>query len=1234
MTRRKKMILWAGGGAALLLLALVAAPFIASRVIGLESVRDKLLTDVREQTGLHIEFRKLELSFLPTPRLLVHSGGLTLPGKLDGTVESLVLVPRLLPLFKGELKADIIRLESPKFSITLPQPKVEAQPEPTDFTRGALEKRFRALISLLKPETHEITIRITNGSFECRDAAGSRFWFREVNARAAMTSERLELNADCMRSNLWESLIVSGWVNPRDLSSSGRVILHGLSPEPLWAYLFPGAAMRFGESRLDLDATLVSEGPRNMRAFFQGSAPIITLIETDDDQLALKGGAVQGSFALEGRRLEIDLTRLDFLYPQANLTGRFLRDPAASTVSLELEGRDMGASSVREVALALQGERRVVQNIFEIIQEGQVPRITFSTRGKRMGDLRKPENIVIKGNIHHGKVYIPKIKMTVEDVVGDVVITNNVLEGTSLIGRTGNSRGRDGFLRVGLTKDNSTFHLDILVDADLADLPPVLDNTVKSDAFLQELAIMKNVEGKATGKLILGESLRDVNTRVEVGAFELSGDYARIPYRIDLKGESFLFDERMISTSGFSGSFGKTSFSRINLLYRWEERHYMEITARQQGATISIDEVHPLLRGLEKKRGIQRPFDVVKGTLSLDALDFKGSIPYPKEWVFTGKGSVDDAVVLIPVFPAPFNVKRGRLEGDQETLLLQDCQTRFQDASASVSGSLKGYMEKLGSMDLTFQGTVGVDANRSFHDFVGLPATYRNAAPVAVSDAHLVWEKTGKTLFEANMVPNGGPRVSMELERIPGQIDIRRLSIKDDDSDAFLSLKIREKGLKLGFYGVLSNKTADRLLIRNELLGGWIRGNFKTYIRLNKPMNSTAWGQLEAAGFVYSHKLRTPARIENARLTANGNKLKVRSARVNWLDARMDVVGSVKFTPSGFKLDMDLSADRVDFEKLKGIWDDTRKAPVPASNSKTSEKRKDLKLRGTLRTGIDNFTFGSLSWSPVQGTVRFLENEVHIDITRADLCGIPTPGTVNIADGRVQINLKPGGSGLDLDSTLTCLWNRKGLLSGTFDLKGDVSAANVNDDSLGLLSGNLELLARKGRMYRFEILAKIFTLINFTEIFRGRLPDLLTEGCSYDTIKAAGKLQDGKLVLDNSVVDGSCVRMVWKGEVDLLNRKVNLIVIVAPFRTVDRIIDKVPVVGKLMNGTLISIPVRVTGDLADPTVIPLSPSAVGSGLLGFMKRTFELPFSLLEPFRNQESPETSPNGAPPDSEVK
>jgi hypothetical protein len=50
-----------------------------------------------------------------------------------------------------------------------------------------------------------------------------------------------------------------------------------------------------------------------------------------------------------------------------------------------------------------------------------------------------------------------------------------------------------------------------------------------------------------------------------------------------------------------------------------------------------------------------------------------------------------------------------------------------------------------------------------------------------------------------------------------------------------------------------------------------------------------------------------------------------------------------------------------------------------------------------------------------------------------------------------------------------------------------------------------------------------------------------------------------------------------------------------------------------MGGTLISIPVRVSGDLANPDIVFLSPTAVGTRILNIMENIIKLPVDIISP---------------------
>ena len=98
----------------------------------------------------------------------------------------------------------------------------------------------------------------------------------------------------------------------------------------------------------------------------------------------------------------------------------------------------------------------------------------------------------------------------------------------------------------------------------------------------------------------------------------------------------------------------------------------------------------------------------------------------------------------------------------------------------------------------------------------------------------------------------------------------------------------------------------------------------------------------------------------------------------------------------------------------------------------------------------------------------------------------------------------------------------------------------------------------------------------------------------------------------------------------------DLIVLVAPFKTLDRIVAFIPLIGHILGGKLISIPFRAKGDLKDPDVTPLHPTAVGSEVLGILERTLKLPITIMQPVfslgkksKNDQKPNKNPEPSGP-----
>jgi hypothetical protein len=280
---------------------------------------------------------------------------------------------------------------------------------------------------------------------------------------------------------------------------------------------------------------------------------------------------------------------------------------------------------------------------------------------------------------------------------------------------------------------------------------------------------------------------------------------------------------------------------------------------------------------------------------------------------------------------------------------------------------------------------------------------------------------------------------------------------------------------------------------------------------------------------------------------------------------------------------------------------------------KDSEKKPPLPVEGIIRLKSESLKFKQYTWTPFIGDISFGDGSVVIDVKKANLCGMDTPGVVKVSDKNVSLNIEPLFKGQEIESAFRCLLNHQVRVTGNFEFYGRILTRGRPEELVKSLEGDIEFHAKDGRIDYLLGLVRILEFLNVMEIYRGKLPDLKKEPLPYDRITIRGTLQNGKLIIKEWTIDGPTLEMTSQGEIDLASQKINLTVLVAPLKTVDRVVKAIPLVSDIFAGTLVTIPVKVQGDLKDPRVTPLSPSAVGAELLAMMKRTLGLPFKILQP---------------------
>ena len=85
-------------------------------------------------------------------------------------------------------------------------------------------------------------------------------------------------------------------------------------------------------------------------------------------------------------------------------------------------------------------------------------------------------------------------------------------------------------------------------------------------------------------------------------------------------------------------------------------------------------------------------------------------------------------------------------------------------------------------------------------------------------------------------------------------------------------------------------------------------------------------------------------------------------------------------------------------------------------------------------------------------------------------------------------------------------------MTGRFDLTGSIKGRARGDAVVRTLKGNLEMSARDGNILQDPVLSKVFSLLNVTEMLRGKMPDLASDQLPYDSLTIKADLQDGNLV--------------------------------------------------------------------------------------------------------------------------
>ena len=182
-------------------------------------------------------------------------------------------------------------------------------------------------------------------------------------------------------------------------------------------------------------------------------------------------------------------------------------------------------------------------------------------------------------------------------------------------------------------------------------------------------------------------------------------------------------------------------------------------------------------------------------------------------------------------------------------------------------------------------------------------------------------------------------------------------------------------------------------------------------------------------------------------------------------------------------------------------------------------------------------------------------------------------GWIEPTDAGIRMEIKPRLSNMEAKAFIRALLQKgedeKVMITGRVHVDKVELERQEGDNFQKMkesLEGGLRLEFENGVIERFNILSKIFSILNVSQLLKGRLPDLATKGLPYRQILANFHVKNGVATTDDFLVDSDSMKITLLGKIDLGKNLIDVRIGVHPLVTIDSILNSVPIAGYILTG--------------------------------------------------------------------
>jgi hypothetical protein len=1210
-----RILLGIGGFLGLIGILDFSLPYIANS----EGIKNNVQTLSQELVGGRLDYERIEPRLLPLPHARIIQGRIAIPEQRFEVDASVSIWPKLFPLLFGDFKIDRIVVRSPDVRLTLPNSSDSAKPASLALTPESFKQQANVILAAVSGVLAEGSIVVKDGRLVliCKGIPGLRL--DDVDLSLSEQNRLLQLEIDG-RSNLANRFNIRSSLRSDSFDGEGRIDISGLRGAGLGALLFPENPGTFPEFQSDLHLTFITQNLTMIQIAMNSVIPAL-ILEQDSRKGEISRISMDATCDISPQRMEATLANLEIEKPRLKLSGVLVRAAGKEdnhpTIRAIVQGAQADITSIRQTALSLIGR---TPDYLNIVRGGNLSEWVLTSEGASLADLMDADHLQVRSRVDGGRIFVPGVELDLTEVSGLVRFSNGTLKAEQASATYGATTARNGRFMLGLLKDPMPIALDVDLNADLAQVPPILNRVIKAPPVLAEIGRIQSLKGRADARFSLTGDLGDMEVKVAAGNISLSADYDRLPYPVTLTGDGFTYDAAGITFKNIGIRLKNSTLERLSgrLALGREPRLQVDRAA----ARITCRELYPWLRDrIPAERLIS--LDVMNGQATIEQLKLKGLLSSPREWDFDATGTVRKIAVKIEGMPGPIALSSGRFRMDPKRINLHGTGFQMLDTALDGNAVMTAYLGGQPVFELTaLQGDLGDDTIQWLNRRFRIPEQFYTQGPVTIHSASGRWNRGRGLRVRGDLAWPENLHVSVALNAGATQYDLESLKIADEGSEAVIGAAYNRPAHQwdIHYAGRLNQAGLAALLPNNHLIKGQIQGAFTSTVYLEAPGQSVFHGHLSINSLTIPLPSTEPVKIHTISLAGHDDTVAIDTLDLTWLAQRLGITGEVVFKGNRPLIDLKFSSGSIDANVLEAAFtDDSRQASsLPSSPVLPYKSTWFQRPTGRVVFDIGKLTYGNFLISSMAAALFLDEDRTEVEISNAYLCGISVQGRVEKTPQGWRLALRPRAEQQALEDAGGCLTSGRSTerMSGTFDVSGELKARGKDgEELLQQMQGAIQVDIEDGRIFNIGnagFFTNLLSFLSINNLFSGSVPNFRKHDFPYKSLSAQAELADGVIRLKDAYLYANSLNMVAEGTIDVGSNTLDLTVLVSPLTTVDTIVRHVPILGKILQGTLVAVPVTVRGEITDPTILPLSPKAVGSRVLGILERILKAPFQLIE----------------------